>query len=328
MPSLTIIIPTQGRAALTRAVQSVLPQLGPADELIVAIDTHGSAPAIEHVAGVRYLEHDAGHHCWGHCQINAAMGSAKGAYILVNDDDDVYTPGALDAVRAAIARQSEPRPLLFRHRGYNGQTFWIKEGWICEGAIGGHSLVAPNDPARRGVWTCRYAGDFDAIVSTTRHYDGTADWEWPVIACARPPYGWRTVETTADVEQLRQLRNTGRAWLRDTHEISEREQHAWWMTRDQARLCASLIVDDAQQSIGAGVLALRADRWWITVLVAPDRRGEGIGTFIYRLLACAAPDVVWAEIRADNEPSLRAAAAAGYRTIERGGELVLCASPV
>lgn len=323
MTSLTIIIPTAGRATLACTVRSVLSQLGPEDELIVAVDTHGGAPAIECVPGVRYIEHDAGGHDYGHSQINAAMVVARGAYILVNDDDDIYTPGALDAVRQSIARQSTPRPLLFRHQGYNGLIYWLKEGWVCEGAIGGHSLVAPNDRMRLGQWTQRYAGDFDAIVGTLRHYDGAADWERPIIAYARPPYGWKTVGTDADVEALRQLRNAGREWLRDTREISEREQRSWWLTRDAARLRACLITNDAGDVIGAGVLSLRADRWWITVLVAPERRGRGVGTFIYRLLACAPPGPVWAEIRKDNTASVRAATAAGYQLIERSNGLVL-----
>lgn len=321
--SLSIIIPTAGRATLTRAVQSVLSQSGPDDELIVAIDTHGGAPAVERMPGVRYVEHDAGAHDWGHSQINAAMAVACGSYILVNDDDDIYTPGAFDAVRGAIARQLIPRPLLFRHQAYNGLTYWLKKDWVCEGAIGGHSLVAPNDSARLGQWTDRYAGDFDAITGTLRYYDGAADWERPIIAYARPPYGWRAVETDADVEALRQLRNAGHEWLRDTHEIGEYEQRAWWLTRDTARLRAYLITDDAGETVGAGVLSLRADRWWITVLVTPDRRGQGIGTFVYRLLICASPGDVWAEIREDNDLSRRAATAAGYQLAEQHDGLLL-----
>lgn len=325
MPSLSIIIPTAGRPTLARALASVRGQLLPGDEVIVAYDTHAHDPArIRARAPIRTVAHDAGHHCFGHCQINAALKDARGDYIMVNDDDDAYTPGALDAVRAVLATLSAPMPLLFRFRAHNGVLYWVQSGWVSEGAVGGHCLIAPNIPGRLGQWGERYEGDFDAIADTVRHYDAIG-WHTAVIAYARPPLGWRDVRTLADVEVLRRLRNSGRAWMTGkTAHISRAQQRRWWQGRD-SDLRAYVFTDATGADIGAGVLSCRAGRWWITVMVAPAARRKGYGTLIYRTLTDAAPGPIYAEILADNTPSIRAAVAAGYQVVVIGDRTVtLC----
>lgn len=183
---LSILIPTHDGDGLERLFTSIAPQLHDGDEVLVIGDTH-SAPLLEVEQlvlgrGYRFLAHDAGHHCWGHCQLNAGIAHARGDYLVFNDDDDVFTPDAFDAIRRAIGQQPAPRPLIFKfHATRLGRT--LPERYeVVESAIGGHCLVTPNIPGTYGVWGERYGGDFDWIVSTLAHWLQGPAWYDDVIA--------------------------------------------------------------------------------------------------------------------------------------------------
>jgi glycosyltransferase involved in cell wall biosynthesis len=188
-PFLTVIIPTQGRATLPRTLASVRDQAGPDTvEVIVVADTHDplfcDVRVIAEAYGARYLEHDAGHHCWGHCQINAAIDAATAPYVSFNDDDDVYAPGAFKAMKAAMDSRGRLGPILFQFQTYFGPVLWDIPRAI-ETRIGGHCIVAPAD--RCGQWTCRYAGDYDYIAQTLALYpESEVMWVPRVIAQQRP----------------------------------------------------------------------------------------------------------------------------------------------
>ena len=120
-----------------------------------------------------------------------------------------------------------------------------------------------------------------------------------------------TTELT-DAELVRQIRNSGRQWMtRDTAEISSEQQRAWWARRDPAA-CPIWLASVAATPIGYGLLRRSSDRTWCSLAVLPAHRGHGYGTAIYTWLALATVEEVWAEIYADNTPSLRAALRAGY----------------
>jgi RimJ/RimL family protein N-acetyltransferase len=122
----------------------------------------------------------------------------------------------------------------------------------------------------------------------------------------------RPVHTEKDVETLRVIRNSGRQWMtRDTHEITPAEQRAWWAARAPHDYPIFLF-SESNTDVGYGLLRLEGGRWWCSLAVAPRYRGQGYGTGIYRWLALAISDDVWAEILADNTPSIRAALRAGY----------------
>lgn len=116
----------------------------------------------------------------------------------------------------------------------------------------------------------------------------------------------------ADAELVRQIRNSGRQWMtQDTAEITEATQRAWWARRDPAA-CPIWLAGVAATTIGYGLLRRSNDRTWCSLAILPAHRGHGYGSQIYTWLALATPDAVWAEIYADNTPSLRAALRAGY----------------
>jgi glycosyltransferase involved in cell wall biosynthesis len=196
--SLSVLIPSQGRESLRRAVRSAMNAgLDENDELIVVADTHEvhdtdalKQSILRMVANyrvpVRYMEIDTGHHCWGHCQLNHGLERASGQYVHCQDDDDIYTDGAIARMKQYAGKQLSPAPLLFRFRSYFGMVFWDRLGVATEGHIGGHCLLAPNN-LRLGRFTCRYNGDFDYIASTLENYPmESMQWIDDVICHARP----------------------------------------------------------------------------------------------------------------------------------------------
>lgn len=188
MPAkLSIIVPTHDGDGLDTLFASVADQLLPGDEVMVVWDTFDTTPPLVMPFSIhqsKYISYDAGHHCWGHCQINYGITQARGDYLIFIDDDDCFPDGALDAIRRAIAEQPSPRPLMFKfYSRRHGRT--LPPGhYVQESAIGGHAMVVPNIPEKLGKWGERYAGDFDLIQSTLALWPDGPAWYDDVIACA------------------------------------------------------------------------------------------------------------------------------------------------
>lgn len=124
----------------------------------------------------------------------------------------------------------------------------------------------------------------------------------------------RRITTDEDLETLRLIRNSGRQWMtRNTEEITPEQQRAWWEGLDHAGTKIWLF-SIAQTDIGYGLVRLDGGRAWCSLAVLPRHQGHGYGTQIYRYLALSQQGWnMWAEIYADNTPSLRAALRAGYQ---------------
>ncbi len=128
----------------------------------------------------------------------------------------------------------------------------------------------------------------------------------------------RRIETDADVQVMRELRNEGReGFAHDQSYIQEERQRLWWATNKRhmlgwlySVLVTSVLPDDGSQikaTMGYGLLRQTLDdgRWWSSVAVAPWARGHGYGTQIMRHLVGEAPGRVWAEVLEHNTASLR-----------------------
>jgi GT2 family glycosyltransferase len=191
--TLSLLVPTHREdRPLRRALESVYKQLKTGDEVIVIGDTHdGPLDGVEALVKAfgpkyRYMAVDAGHHCWGHCQLDAGIATAKGDYIHCSDDDDIWTDDALEAFRQCAASVQEPQPFLFRFKSYHGPIFWVRPGQFERNLIGGHCLLAPR--AAAGHFTCAYNGDFDWLDSTVQKFGGPTSviWREEIVAIARP----------------------------------------------------------------------------------------------------------------------------------------------
>jgi GNAT superfamily N-acetyltransferase len=123
---------------------------------------------------------------------------------------------------------------------------------------------------------------------------------------------FRPATTDADAETLRQIRNSGRQWMtRDSSEIAPAQQQVWWYTLDVTTLRIWL-ARVAETDVAYGLLRLDGGRWWASLAVLPRYQGQGYGREVYRFLAAATDQDVWAEILADNTPSIKAALSAGF----------------
>ena len=192
-PTLSLIVPTHREdRPLRRCLDSVAEQLKRHDEVIVVGDTFdGPLPAVEALVQsygprYRYVAYDAGCHDFGHSQLNLGISMAQGDYIHCQDDDDVWSPDALQTFRkwGRIAGG----PILFRFKSWLGPIFWIAPGLFARNWIGGHCLLAPNDSEKLGKWAPEYNGDFDFVEQTVNFYGGphAVVWSPEIVAVARP----------------------------------------------------------------------------------------------------------------------------------------------
>jgi len=188
--NLSIVCPTIGRETLARTLESLAPQLAAEDEVLVVADGH--QPEVYELCAryghqFRYLTcYEAGSG-WGQAQRNFGMDLAAKDYLAFIGDDDVFAPGALEAIRQAIA--AWPGSLfLFRVDTWSSGIVW-KPGrqQIEEGYVDASCAVFPNDPERLGRWAYCYTGDCTFIRETAACYPASAlVWRPEVIAICRP----------------------------------------------------------------------------------------------------------------------------------------------
>jgi hypothetical protein len=174
---LSVLVASSGRPTLARTLQSIGSQLSPGDELIV--DCNDDAP-------------------YGNEARNRMMLRARGSHLMFLDDDDLYLPGAFDAVRAGVA-QDPSRMHMFKMRypprhyifpslddgdGSGPYEIWVKPE-IAPGNVSTQIVVVPRVYEKLGTWSARYEGDLDFITSTSKLM-GEPIWHTDVIALIRP----------------------------------------------------------------------------------------------------------------------------------------------
>lgn len=193
-PTFTFSVPTHREdRPLKRCLDSLAPQLGPRDNVLVVGDTFdGDLPGVEALvreygSQFRYIPYNAGRHTWGHDQINLAFDLATGDWLHVNDDDDIWLPDAVPTMRQfAIANPG--RPLLFQFMAMDDRILWDKAGHVERNYIGGHCLVQPNIKGKIGKMGPIYSGDYDMIRECLDLHGGDASAVWidKIICRARP----------------------------------------------------------------------------------------------------------------------------------------------
>ncbi|MEP6649885.1 MAG: glycosyltransferase [Lapillicoccus sp.] len=85
-------------------VRSILDQLGPSDELVVVDDasTDSTVSVVEAFGDSRIVLHRNGSNVGYVRAFERALRLARGAYLLLADQDDVWVPGRLEAMVAAL----------------------------------------------------------------------------------------------------------------------------------------------------------------------------------------------------------------------------------
>jgi glycosyltransferase involved in cell wall biosynthesis len=198
-PRLSVLIPTQGRRTLRNALVSIRDESEPEDvEIIVCADTHGpllqDVAAIARAFGAVYLEHDAGHHGYGHPQLSVAYPKARGSWVAVLGDDDEFMPGGLRTVLKVCTSLPTPCPILFRitlHPSASRRvplpfTIW-RDPSLVVGNVSGQSIVLPNDPSKLAAYPSHATGDFEFIRDVVENYGGIGRvaWRTEVICVCR-----------------------------------------------------------------------------------------------------------------------------------------------
>ena len=185
MKTLAVITPTISRPTLRRAILSA--RLTERDEWLVIGD--GPQPEAEQVCRdlvvLPYLRYVEGPKTgkWGYKQRDVGMRLANADYLLFLDDDDVFTSGAIQAIRGQI----NGNPFIFR-AWHNGHIIWTSR-FIEPGNVASGMFVLPNDPARLARWADdqSYPGDTTFMQRTMKFWDNSSlIWAGEITQIHRP----------------------------------------------------------------------------------------------------------------------------------------------
>lgn len=172
-----VITPTIGRPTLERALLSA--ELAPGDEWLVVGDGEQQAAAglvadlwqrgrswLRYITGPETRQH-------GNAQRDYGMRRAAADYFLFLDDDDVFTPGAIEVIR----RELSGGPTLFKMRHPEAGVIW-RDTVMSVGNVGGAMLALPNNKQRLTHWADHqgHKSDFDFIQDALARWGNRARW--------------------------------------------------------------------------------------------------------------------------------------------------------
>jgi glycosyltransferase involved in cell wall biosynthesis len=178
LASITVVIPTLNRSTLERTVQSA----EGADEVIVVGDR-----AVPAAGQIRLQECPRSAHREGRAAElrNAGMRRATGDWIAFMDDDDAFTPGAIDAIRKAVSGKP---PALYLFRMIIGGYGMLWSSPVLEiNNVGTPMIVCPSHdwrPWPTGGYPCEDYGFADLNKDA---WPGGVVFREEIIAHVRPP---------------------------------------------------------------------------------------------------------------------------------------------
>lgn len=158
-----VFIVTIGRDTLVRMLNSIGPQLNKDDILTVVYDGRDDSNTYKDVIELKFdckyniIFDEVNRGFWGHATRNI-MNDLEGDFILHGDDDDIYTPGAMDIIRKHCV---DPDTLyLFAILNGDDNVMFINDNIIL-GIISKQSGVIPRELNKIGIWGYTYSGDHD-----------------------------------------------------------------------------------------------------------------------------------------------------------------------
>lgn len=179
----SILVATLGRPTLERTLISITSQLRHGDQVIVI----GATQAIGDLAakhGCSFVMAKPGRD-WGATERAIGITHATGDYVAFLDDDDVYLPGARDAMEAAMTDHFG-QPTIFRMQiAKTGELLW-RQPVAKMGNMGTPMMFLPNSArTKSGKWGRRYGNDFEFWTSMQWPAE-SIHWSDQVIASIRP----------------------------------------------------------------------------------------------------------------------------------------------
>lgn len=179
--SISVIIPTVGRSSLQEALLSC----ETADEIVLVLDLAKFAGKLPDLSGCVVVESVEGGDN-GYTARTRGMQLATGTHLAFLDDDDVFTPGAIELMRAAAC----DRPVIFRMDHYAHGILW-RDREVRFGNVSTQMFIVPNDPARLGVWEPHMpglqepGGDFTFLAGCVAKM-GDPVWREEIVSVLRP----------------------------------------------------------------------------------------------------------------------------------------------
>jgi RimJ/RimL family protein N-acetyltransferase len=111
-------------------------------------------------------------------------------------------------------------------------------------------------------------------------------------------------------------------------EISALDHHRWFVRKLKDPKCVLLIIEDEGRAVGQIRLdCVAPDLAEVSISLAADARGRGVGREALGLAASEASRLlgvanIRARVKPDNEASLRAFRAAGYKVVEQDDDVI------
>lgn len=139
----------------------------------------------------------------------------------------------------------------------------------------------------------------------------------PATLLARP------ASTLVDAMRLRRIRNACSIFMTgDNRQIDIFEQIRWWGSEARKRNAIWLFEPPGEEgwgAVGFGLFRMEDTRWWATLGLLPEWRGQGHGVGIYRHLIAHCPGDLWIRVLLTNPGSARAAEKAGFVPVDSNG---------
>lgn len=145
LPRLSVIVPTTGRDTLQAAVDSCRD----ADEIVVIDDGGQATRPVSHHRTEFVRVQGAGREAGdvGYTARTRGMEIATGTHLAFMDDDDVFTPSAIDTMREHAADV----PVVFRMDDPLHGVIW-RDPVLRYANVSSQMIVVPNDAERLGTW--------------------------------------------------------------------------------------------------------------------------------------------------------------------------------
>lgn len=132
------------------------------------------------------------------------------------------------------------------------------------------------------------------------------------------------VETDAQIEEFRRIRNTGvSTFTRNARAVTPEEHQRFWHEAGE-NLRAWIYADDSGVSVGVGSLHHHDGKLWETLCVLPTFAGRGYGTSILQHMLAQTQEPVWSAVLATNLAALAInERVGGWETADRRDGIVL-----